>query len=264
MQAQQAASIGRSARWFPSRQTYRVLHEAHIPCTPAVHRKRRRRAGLQVQADARGVLDTVVPYGAVSLSLGATLYTVFYNRRSAAAKLPEKPAVAALPDDNFTWAVMGVVSCIPLFNFMAWVLGALQSDNPRPYYWAAALYALPLLRNGFDQDWFSISLLLLGAAHVQALRVAATEPETQVKLQQQLKPLAVLQTVVDSAGTAVSAATGIGGSSKQQQLQPGDDNSSIDGLLRDQVLDQENQEELLRQRELEEFDRRLNNRSRDR
>lgn len=49
----------------------------------------------------------------------------------------------------------------------AWVLGALQSEAPRPYYWAAALYALPLLRNGLDQDWFSWTLLLLGVAHVQ-------------------------------------------------------------------------------------------------
>jgi hypothetical protein len=47
------------------------------------------------------------------------------------------------------------------------VLGALQSEAPRPYYWAAALYTLPLLRNGLDQDWFSWTLLLLGVAHVQ-------------------------------------------------------------------------------------------------
>lgn len=58
---------------------------------------------------------------------------------------------------------------LPTFplQLQAWILGALQSDSPRPYYWAAALYALPLLRNGFDQDWFSISMLLLGAAHIQ-------------------------------------------------------------------------------------------------
>lgn len=47
------------------------------------------------------------------------------------------------------------------------MLGALQSDDPRPYYWAAALYALPLLRNGLDLDWFSWTLLLLGVVHVQ-------------------------------------------------------------------------------------------------
>jgi hypothetical protein len=49
----------------------------------------------------------------------------------------------------------------------AWVLGALQSNNPRPFYWAAALYALPLLRNGLDQDWFSLALLMTGIAHMQ-------------------------------------------------------------------------------------------------
>jgi hypothetical protein len=48
------------------------------------------------------------------------------------------------------------------------VLGALQGDSPRAFSWAAALYALPLLRNGLEQDWWSLSLLLLGAVHMQA------------------------------------------------------------------------------------------------
>jgi hypothetical protein len=73
--------------------------------------------------------------------------------------------------------LLGLLQCVqcsvlnilaPYFFFVqAWVLGALQSEAPRPYYWAAALYVLPLLRNGLDQDWFSWTLLLLGAAHVQ-------------------------------------------------------------------------------------------------
>jgi hypothetical protein len=48
----------------------------------------------------------------------------------------------------------------------AWVFQALESDN-RIYYGYAALYALPLFRNGFDQDWFSITLLLACVVHVQ-------------------------------------------------------------------------------------------------
>lgn len=97
----------------------------------------------------------------------------------------------------------------------------------------------------------------------QALRIAATEPETQAQLQQQLKPLAVLQTVVDAAGTAVNTSIGTG-SSKQQQQQAGPGNASNNtaGALGDQH--QVDPEEYLRQRELEEFDKRLNTRSSDR
>jgi hypothetical protein len=47
------------------------------------------------------------------------------------------------------------------------VQGALTSDNPRLWYWAGALYSLPLLRSGIDADWFTWVLVLLGAAHIQ-------------------------------------------------------------------------------------------------
>ena len=54
------------------------------------------------------------------------------------------------------------------------MLAALEDEaNARAYYWFAALYALPLLTNGFDQDAFSIALLLTGAVHVQVGPAAA-------------------------------------------------------------------------------------------
>lgn len=67
----------------------------------------------------------------------------------------------------FAWLPGCLAGCMHMHAFQAWVLGALQSDSPRPFYWAAALYSLPLLRNGLDQDWFSLSLLLLGVLHMQ-------------------------------------------------------------------------------------------------
>lgn len=66
--------------------------------------------------DVPSVLDTLITYGALSLSVGATVYTVFYNwpRRRA-----DKQAVSLTqPADNFTWGVMGAVSAFPLFNYM--------------------------------------------------------------------------------------------------------------------------------------------------
>lgn len=54
-----------------------------------------------------------------------------------------------------------------LLLLQAFVQGGLSSDSPRLYYWAAALYALPWLRHGLELDTFSVSMLLLGAAHIQ-------------------------------------------------------------------------------------------------
>lgn len=54
------------------------------------------------------------------------------------------------------------------FREQAWVFAALEDEeNARTYYYLAALYALPLLRSGFDFDWFTITMLLAGVAHVQ-------------------------------------------------------------------------------------------------
>lgn len=203
------------------------------------------------------LLDTVVTYGVLSLSVGATIYTIFNYQPS---KSGPKTASLTHPDDNFTWGVMGAVSCIPLFNYTAWVLGALQSETPRPYYWAAALYALPLLRNGLDQDWFSWTLLLLGVAHVQALRIASTEPKLQAKLQQQLKPLSLVANLAGAAGKATAAAVGSSSSKQQQQSGPGDDSSLLEKALQGKQQQGEDQEEVLRRLELEEFDRKLQER----
>ncbi|KAF6259889.1 hypothetical protein COO60DRAFT_1700630 [Scenedesmus sp. NREL 46B-D3] len=205
------------------------------------------------------LLDTAVTFGALSLSVGATIYTLFNHQPHRSG--PKQVALTN-PDDNFTWGVMGAVSCIPLFNYTAWVLGALQSEAPRPYYWAAALYTLPLLRNGLEQDWFSWTLLLLGVVHVQALRVASTEPELQAKLQQQLKPLSLAAAVAGAAGKAAAAAVG-SSSSDQQQLGPGDGSSSISEALQGKQQPGEEQEELLRRLELEEFDRKLQHKGKE-
>lgn len=118
MQSQWTVGTGSSTLLLPQRSASSVTARIFLHRTAAVHGKQRPRTRLRVQADARGVLDTLVTYGAVSLSLGATAYTVFHDRRRATASRSEKPAVAALPEDNSTWAVMGVVSCIPLFNSM--------------------------------------------------------------------------------------------------------------------------------------------------
>lgn len=110
-----------------------------------------------------------------------------------------------------------------------------------------------------------VSLYLLP----QAVRIAATEPETQAKLQQQLRPLAVVQTMVNTAGAAITAAIGTGssrsssGRSQPQHLRPGDGSRGIGDVLGGSRGNEQDQEDLLRQLELEEFDRRLHDKARN-
>jgi hypothetical protein len=61
----------------------------------------------------------------------------------------------------------------------AWVLAALEDEARAPsYYGFAALYALPLLRTGFEIDGFSIAMLLTGIAQVQVRGGRHRERET--------------------------------------------------------------------------------------
>ena len=50
----------------------------------------------------------------------------------------------------------------------AWIFAAIDDDAQAAKYYAfAAVYALPLLRNGFTFDGFLVAAVLICAAHVQ-------------------------------------------------------------------------------------------------
>lgn len=78
---------------------------------------------------------------------------------------------------DFAWGISGFISFLPFFNWLAWILPALQSNRSVIYYSYAALYFYPLARNGFDLDWYSLVMLLACITHVQVERIARTEPE---------------------------------------------------------------------------------------
>lgn len=96
--------------------------------------------------------------------------------------------------EGIKWGVMSVVSFIPLVNWtvgtlacsstqyclslsslaavcshlQAWVFAAIDDEAQAAKYYAfAAVYALPLIRNGFQIDLFLVAAVLLCAAHVQ-------------------------------------------------------------------------------------------------
>lgn len=86
------------------------------------------------------------------------------------------------------WSVMSILSCAPYVNYMAWVFAALDSsssasfrstqdtwatkerDQSRTYWSLAALYALPYIVDGCRLDLFTLLSLSLGVVHVQVER----------------------------------------------------------------------------------------------
>mmetsp|Transcript_36413 Transcript_36413/g.81030 ORF Transcript_36413/g.81030 Transcript_36413/m.81030 type:complete len:312 (-) Transcript_36413:698-1633(-) len=133
-------------------------------------------------------IDSYITYGTVISSCVAILVTAGVASRS--------PPVKAPIEENFEWAVAGVVSCIPLFNWLTWVLPALQDDSRAALYYSyAALYIVPLLRSGFDFDTHTLLMLFLCAVHVQMERIARTEPEVL----QSMRPLALVSGLLATA-----------------------------------------------------------------
>jgi len=112
-------------------------------------------------------------------------------------------------EDGFSYGVMGAVSFIPLFNWTAWVLPALTQPERAPLYLSyAALYATPLLLEGFSIGGYTVAMLLLGVLHVQVERIVATEPQTFLSLQ----PLrSTLETVAFLSRQATKFAGSLGG-----------------------------------------------------
>jgi hypothetical protein len=82
------------------------------------------------------MLDTVITWGAVTASVGAISYSLFYDwkqdlpQQETPQQQQEGPATSLFgPPDNVTWAVMGVVSCIPFFNYLVSLRSRLCCDR---------------------------------------------------------------------------------------------------------------------------------------
>lgn len=78
---------------------------------------------------------------------------------------------------------MCLVSCVPAFNWTAWLLPtipAMEQTKQQVVKFAllSALYALPLIVSGLNLDSFSASMFMISLVHMQIERLVATEPET--------------------------------------------------------------------------------------
>lgn len=60
----------------------------------------------------------------------------------------------------------------------AWVFAAIDDDAQAAKYYAfAAIYTLPLLRNGFTFDGFLAAAVLICAAHVQVISLSLIDKQ---------------------------------------------------------------------------------------
>lgn len=84
---------------------------------------------------------------------------------------PEADDAEALIDSTDTrFAVMGIISFIPYFNWMSWVFAWLDTGNRR-YAVYAVVYLAPYLRSNLsispEDSWLPITSILLCIAHIQ-------------------------------------------------------------------------------------------------
>lgn len=91
-----------------------------LSASAPLHTWTRGRKKATARAQIGDTLDTVVTWGAVGASLAATSYALFYDWKQGQLQQQEQQHRVDMfgPADNFTWGVMGIVSCIPFFNYL--------------------------------------------------------------------------------------------------------------------------------------------------
>ncbi len=120
--------------YLQSRPTMNVMHASRqasgalcstsgrsLIVTRLQQRRSRRRHAI-VRADLESSVDHIITAGAVSISVAAGLLAVFADRPVPEAlrrsRSASSPPATGMGTDNFRWAVMGVIGCFPLFNWM--------------------------------------------------------------------------------------------------------------------------------------------------
>lgn len=101
------------------------LHSAHQQHRRAAATKRafqhtHRKRAIVTRAQLGDIIDTVITWGSVAAGVGAVVYSVFYDWKQTCQQqqVQEQDAAMFGPADSTTWAVMGVISCIPFFNYL--------------------------------------------------------------------------------------------------------------------------------------------------
>jgi hypothetical protein len=105
-----------------------------LPRRPRCRRRDRApRIAAFLSSDGGASVGSLLTSAAVAVSVGAALVALYNDsaplggrrrrgQQGRGALLPQRQLLPASSDDNLRWAVMGVVSCLPLFNWMVRVV----------------------------------------------------------------------------------------------------------------------------------------------
>ncbi|KAI4343155.1 hypothetical protein MLD38_027691 [Melastoma candidum] len=136
------------------------LNNPSFPLNPRKPRKR----GCRKTAPCRVELSHDVPFAA---AIGACMLTslVFPTK-----EVRDEESDAALDTTDARFAVMGIISFIPYFNWLSWVFAWLDTGNRR-YAIYALVYLAPYLRSNLslspEDSWLPIASIIFGIIHVQ-------------------------------------------------------------------------------------------------
>ncbi|GIL58732.1 hypothetical protein Vafri_13734 [Volvox africanus] len=200
---------------------------------PTVHRKRAAAGRRRLCCQAIALPETVDATIRNIISISAVVGISYAVLLAAVSEPPQPPVSAprALPpaavpgtgrgksaggitggdDDNFVWGLMGFISILPLFDWLAWVLAAISDEDRAALYGIyAALYGSPLLLRGLNwQDPWVLFMVALCVIHVQVERISQTEPETLRSIRPVVAVGAALRGAVRGTGSLLSGVGGV-------------------------------------------------------
>jgi hypothetical protein len=118
------------------------------------------------QGKCRAGLEDDAPFAiAITAALMSTLVLPVNVERDESKK-----GSSALGADDVRYAAMGVISFIPLFNWLTWVFAWLDTSKQR-YLVYAIVYLAPYLRTGLsispEDSWLPLASVLACIIHVQ-------------------------------------------------------------------------------------------------
>ncbi|EFJ20053.1 hypothetical protein SELMODRAFT_109971, partial [Selaginella moellendorffii] len=86
-----------------------------------------------------------------------------------------KPDGSVFGPDDVRYAAMGIISFIPLFDWLAWVFAWLDTSK-RKYLIFSIVYLAPYLKSGMslstDDSWLPLASVLACILHVQVSRLS--------------------------------------------------------------------------------------------
>lgn len=85
-------------------------------------------------------------------------------------RTPDEDSGAAIDSTDARFAVMGIISFIPYFNWLSWVFAFLDTSSPR-YVVYSIIYLAPYIRTNLslspEESWLPIASIFLCIIHIQ-------------------------------------------------------------------------------------------------